>query len=259
MIVAGNEYDRSMPPLFPPVAPARPAIVWTSVRDLEAVRAGELAGSLPEAERVRFARYQHAPSAHEFLAGRVLTRRWLSTLTGVAPSDWVLTEGPRGRPEVASPPTSLRFNLAHSGGVVACIMTDGADGGVDVEHLARRPIEASLWHRYCAPSEVADIEAQPPAERQRRFLTYWTLKEAYLKARGLGIAVHLADIAFVLEAGEAARITFRESLAGTPADWTFRIRQVTADHLVSWALPAALGAPSIDVLHLPSDVLFART
>jgi 4'-phosphopantetheinyl transferase len=208
--------------------------------------------ALPDAERARFERFKHERSAHEFLAGRLLVRQWLAALTGYLPNDWQFVEGFRGRPEIAHPATSLRFNLAHSGGVVACIMTDGREAGVDVEDLGRRPVEADLWHRYCAPSEVADIEAQPAKAQHHRFLTYWTLKEAYLKAIGLGIGVHLADIAFHVGAGDPT-IHFHDSLAGTSTDWAFGMTAASDQFLVSWATPQppSSARPGVEIIHIP--------
>ncbi len=211
-------------------------VCWVDSRSLSTYDAGRWVAALPDVERARFARFKHERSAHEFLVGRLLVRRWLAALTQHRPNDWHFVEGFRGRPEVASPPTSLRFNLAHSGGVVACIFTDGREAGVDVEDLGRRLIEPDLWNRYCAPSEIADIESQPLEARHRRFLTYWTLKEAYLKARGLGIGVHLSDIAFTVHP-QHPTIQFRDSLAGTSAAWAFGITSLSDQFLLSWATP----------------------
>lgn len=228
------------------------SICWTDVRPLDSRMAARWMTALPDVERTRFERFKHERSAHEFLVGRLLVRQWLAALTGHLPNTWQFVEGFRGRPEIASPATTLRFNLAHSGGVVACIVTDGREAGVDVEDLGRRPVESTLWHRYCAPSEVADIEAQPAAEQHHRFLTYWTLKEAYLKAIGLGIGVHLADIAFAVGAGEPT-IHFHDSLAGTSTDWAFGMTQVSEQFLVSWATPQTPAGPrpGVEVTHIP--------
>lgn len=215
---------------------------WVDARPLTASEAAVWAEDLPDVERARFARFKHERSAHEFLVGRLMVRRWLAALTAHAPNDWQFIEGFRGRPEVASPHTSLRFNIAHSGGVVACIFTDGREAGVDVEDLGRRMIEPELWARYCAPSEIADIEAQPEEARHRRFLSFWTLKEAYLKALGLGIGVHLSDIAFTLHP-ECPTIEFHDSLAGTSADWAFGMTSLHDQFLLSWATPQAPGSP----------------
>ena len=95
---------------------------------------------------------------------------------------------------------------------MVCALAAGRDVGVDVEDLNRRPVEPGLVARYFAPSEVKAIDVGAPGWEQR-FLNYWTLKEAYLKARGLGISVHLADVAFSLDASEPI-VSFSRSLAG---------------------------------------------
>jgi 4'-phosphopantetheinyl transferase len=218
------------------------AIAWTDSRSLTPAVADRWVTTLPAIERARFARFRHVGSGHEFLAGRVLVRRWLMSIAGTAADRWQFTEGPHGRPDIAFPETPFQFNLAHSGGVVACILSYRREAGVDVEDLNRRPLDPTLWHRYCAASEVADIEAQPGAKRQHRFLTYWTLKEAYLKARGLGIAVHLADVAFTLGT-PFPTVAFHNSLAGTTTDWALGVTPVADHHLISWATPQPPGAP----------------
>ncbi len=58
---------------------------------------------------------------------------------------------------------SLRFNIAHSSGLVACALAHGRDVGVDVEDLKRRPVEPAVVSRYCSPFEAADVEAQGDA------------------------------------------------------------------------------------------------
>jgi 4'-phosphopantetheinyl transferase len=130
--------------------------------------------------------------------------------------------------------------------LVVCALAAGREVGVDVEDLERPPVDARMVPRYCAPAEAADIEAQGTAWRER-FLTYWTLKEAYLKARGLGIALPLREICFVMKP-EGVRITFLGSLAGSSTDWTFQLSRPTERHLVAIAASRAEGAaPSIKI------------
>lgn len=204
---------------------------------------------VPPDERARFERYRRPLDAHQFLVGRLLIRHWLASETGAAAATWRFSEGERGRPEIVRADVPWSFNLAHSGGLVACALTRplqplGPDSGigVDLEDMERRPLAPDIARRFCAPAEVADIERQPEGLRVHRFLTYWTLKEAYLKARGLGIAVHLADVAFTLD-GPHPAITFRESLAGTSTDWAFELFQPTPRYLLSVAAPQPSGTP----------------
>ncbi len=225
-------------------------VAWVDVSSITAQDASAWASRLPQAERDRFARYRHPLSAQQFLVGRLLIRSWLESLTGTAAAAWELKAGERGRPEIASPPSPWSFNLTHSGNLVACVLSSVAQVGVDLEDLDRRPLTRDLAQRFCAPAEVADIERRPEAEQTHRFLAYWTLKEAYLKARGIGVAVHLADLEFTL-AGEHPTINFRESLVGTSRDWAFALFQPLPRYLLSVAVPQVAGSPRPDITVSP--------
>lgn len=211
---------------------------------------------LPAAEVERYKKYRHPITAYQFLGGRLLIRGWLEAVSGTPAAQWQLVEGERGRPAIAHPASPWSFNLAHSGGMVACALSRLPDVGVDLEDLNRRPMALDLFRRYCSPAEIADIERQPEDGRMQRFLTYWTLKEAYLKARGLGIAVHLADVEFSIE-GPRPSIAFRGSLAGTDTGWAFALFQPAPRCLLSVAAPQAAGTPPpvFDVRAMPLEAL----
>ena len=53
------------------------------------------------------------------------------------------------------------------------------------------------------------------------FFDYWTLKEAYIKARGFGLALPLGDFAFKLNPPHAPEIAFEPALEDDPATWQF--------------------------------------
>jgi 4'-phosphopantetheinyl transferase len=223
----------------PPSPHGDEVVVWHAEARAVAANADATAravASLPPADRERYGRYRVELDRQMFLTGRLMARSTVAEALGVGAGDWTWREGPRGRPEIASPATTLRFNLAHSGGLVACAIADGRDVGIDVEHRRRPALDPRLVTRYCAPAEIADIEARQPHWRDR-FLTYWTLKEAYLKARGLGIAVPLSEICFSLD--PAIRVTFLGSLAGAAADWSFALLSPTDDHVAAVAAPGA--------------------
>ena len=245
--------------VFPHPAADAVSVIWVDVSRLTSETATGALATLPSAEIARFQRYRHQQSAHQFLVGRLLLRRWLEEVAGVPSGDWQLIEGDRGRPVIAHPATAVAFNLAHSGGLVACALSLLPEIGVDLEHLDRRPMAPDLFRRYCSPAEIADIERQPGDERPRRFLTYWTLKEAYLKARGLGIAVPLAEVEFSIN-GPNPSIRFRGSLEGTDPAWAFALFQPTPRFLLSVAAPHPDGSrrPEFDVHHLTLDALLPR-
>jgi len=244
-----------------PSSPAGPGAVVVSYADTNRLAAPGLAaradGLLVDADRTRRDRFRHDADRRMFVLGRVMARVLVGRAIGCAPLDWTWREGPQGRPEIAAPISSVRFNVAHSAGLVVCAVALDRDVGIDVEHLARRTPEPGIVERYCAPPEVADIRSHGP-DWNRRFLVYWTLKEAYLKARGLGIAVPLADVAFTIDGDARARIGFLGSLSGTDDRWSFTMARPTAEHLIAVAASTADGCvPDVAIREVDVEELLA--
>jgi 4'-phosphopantetheinyl transferase len=197
----------------------------------DAIRERSLAWLTP-GERARFDRYRGDADRLMFLLGRVMARRLVGRALGVPPTAWRWREGPHGRPEIDAPPTELHFNLSHSSGLVACAVARDREVGVDVEDADRAPIDPAIVERFCSPDEAAAIRVGDPGWRDR-FLEVWTLKEAYLKARGVGISVHLSDISFSV--GDEVQVRFQRSLADTDVRWAFRLVRATPRHLLAVA------------------------
>jgi len=184
---------------------------------------------LTSEERARHARMRPDPRGDEFLVGRALAHH---ALHRQAPGDHVFEAGPHGRLAVAGGPP---FNLSHAEGVVVCAVA-GADVGVDVEKVDERRTEPGIWQNYFAPFEVAALAALPEAARCERFFRYWTLKEAYIKARGLGLSIPLQDFWFLLDEGPV-RIQFAPALKDDPARWRFAQQFLTGgDFLLAVAV-----------------------
>jgi 4'-phosphopantetheinyl transferase len=219
---------------------------------LDAAGWSRLVSWLQPDERRRLDGFRHLESRASFLIGRGMARRLLARVTGVAPADWRFREGEYGRPEIASPETSIRFNIAHSGGMVACVLANGRDVGIDVEHVDRPRLLHNVAARSCAAAELADIEVEPEDRRQQRFLVYWTLKEAYLKARGVGVSVPLHEVSFSLE-GTFPELRLLGSLAHEDPRWIFRLTQPSARHIAAIAADTRDGTvPDVSVRRFPA-------
>ncbi len=203
-------------------------------------RIGQSLAWMSPGERARFDWFRHDEDRLMFALGRFMARTLVGRALGVDPRNWAWREGPHGRPEIDRPGNDLHFNLSHSAGLVICALARGRAVGVDVENLDRRPPDWALVERYCSPAEADDIRSRGDRWRDR-FLTYWTLKEAYLKARGLGISVPLADISFSVDP-RGAQIGFVRSLEGTDRRWAFHLWQPGTHHLAAVAAGAEDGA-----------------
>ena len=111
----------------------------------------------------------------------------------------------------------LFFNLSHSGIWAVCAVA-GCEVGCDVEQVA--PIDLKLARRFL-PEEAEDIYAQPTeAEKLDLFYRYWTLKESFMKATGLGLQLPLD--AFRIVRGE------KISVVQSVDDRAFSFREFTA-------------------------------
>lgn len=207
--------------------------VWTArpdaIEDPELLAAYERL--MTDAERARQRRYLLARSRHEHLVTRALLRTTLSRYAGRDPTAWRFVENRYGRPELApGSECGLRFNVSHTDGLIACAVTRGREVGVDVEALDRRGQTVEVAERFFAPREVAALRALPAAEQRERFFTYWTLKEAYIKARGMGLAIPLARFWFDVGAPERIGIAFDPRLEDDPAEWQFELHRPSARH-----------------------------
>jgi 4'-phosphopantetheinyl transferase len=129
----------------------------------------------------------------------------------------------------------LRFNISHTEGLIACAVTIGREVGVDVEHIGRR-LTHDIAGRFFAPREVNDLKALPDDQQHKVFFDYWTLKEAYIKARGFGLALPLGDFAFKLSPPAPPEITFEPSLDDDPATWQFFQDWPTPQHRLGLAV-----------------------
>jgi 4'-phosphopantetheinyl transferase len=168
----------------------------------------------------------------EYLLTRALVRTALSRYRPVAPASWRFATNEYGCPRV-EPPCGLVFNLSNNPSMIVCGVTEGVAIGVDVEPHDRASQILELADSVFAPLERAGLGALPEARRLDRALSLWTLKEAYIKARGMGLSLPLRGFAFRWgDPDETPRVSFAPSIADDPGRWWFRTIDY-ADHRVA--------------------------
>ena len=180
-------------------------------------------------------RYVPERSRTEYLLGRGMIRSVLSAYSGKRPEEWIFQLGSHGRPEVVNwdEPTSIHFNLSHSHEVVICAFSRIYEVGIDVEYQCRRTNYLEVGRHVFSSKEWLDM-SQLPAEQQRgRFFQFWTLKEAYIKARGMGLSIPLKEFAF--ELAQPITIEFSDQILDEASQWQFHFLDIKADHPVALA------------------------
>lgn len=199
--------------------------------------------SADELQRMR--RFVRAEDAHLYLVSHALLRLTLSRYADAPPESWQFEANEYGRPQIVAPECgkALQFNLSHTRGLAACGVRWGGLVGVDVENAGRPSSGVDVASHYFSPQEAADLRAAPLAERAGRFFDYWTLKEAYLKARGVGLSLPLADFSIHLGGsgpplGGVApiSISFAPRLDDDPSQWQFALFHPTPQHALAVAI-----------------------
>ena len=155
------------------------AFYTRGTRVLDAEERASLEGRLSTDYRRRLGRLRRDADRSETLAGLALLERSVAASGWVSPGlsrlEYPAGAGPRW-------PDGPRFSLAHTRGLVVCILTNqaGVRIGVDVERL--RPIEPRVLRHVLDPHSLAAL-----AERPAEALCAWTAVEAVLKAAGASL------------------------------------------------------------------------
>lgn len=174
-------------------------------------------------EQARLLRFHFEYLQHEYLVTRALCRITLSRYVHRHPADWRFRVNAYGRPEIDMPGDSapLRFNLSNARSLVACAITRSADAGVDVEETDRPGETVGIADHFFSPTEVVALQAQPPERQRQRFFEYWTLKESYIKARGMGLSIPLDRFSFDVARPGHIDFDVDPALEDDAARWTF--------------------------------------
>jgi 4'-phosphopantetheinyl transferase len=222
-------------------ADAAPATVdvWVAPSSSLAPRdLARMATVLTPEETARGARFARAADRDAFVLTRALVRTRLSLYGPTAPADWRFVTNEHQCPYVAADLAGspwLSFNVSHADGLVVLAVTRGHRVGVDVENVSRAVLDA-VPERHFAADEVRDLRALPAADQPRVFFDYWTLKEAYIKARGMGLALPLDQFAFTLRGEAPPSIRFAPGFGDDAARWQFRQLWPTATHRLALAV-----------------------
>jgi len=191
---------------------------------------------LSATEQLRQEKFAFHKDRHRDLVTRALVRTRLSYYQALPPGQWAFVSSKYGRPEIAPrvgvPP--LRFNVSHSGDLVVCGVALSSDIGVDVECVCRPVYTEKIVRRHFSIGEAEDVLSQSPERKRERFFEYWTLKEAYAKALGLGLAIPLSLVRFRL--GESGvSLSFDHRLHDCASHWSFWLLRLIPDYVIAIA------------------------
>lgn len=197
--------------------------VWRASLNLDAPRLHSLLETLADDERARASRFHFPKDRDHFIAGRGILRTILARYLPHHPADVRFHYGARGKPALteAFEGDRLGFNVSHSHGLALYAVTRTRELGVDLEHIQPR-LQEGIAERFFSPREVAAFRALPPDQQSEAFFACWTRKEAYVKAKGDGLALGLSQFDVSLVPGEPPALLRTEGDPEEAFRWSLR-------------------------------------
>ena len=215
--------------------------VWYSRTDEEPVtgRLDAVEAVLSAEELSKYRTIKHAKSRQSYLTAHVMLRLILSKYIDRPVHDWQFTRGDHGKPSLCLTDglPDIRFNLTHTTGLTACVVSLQNDCGIDVERHDRVHRFEAVSQRMFADEEcrfLADHDFDPAM-----FYRFWTLREAYVKALGLGLIGSTKDFYFQL-AGDLGSARLMHHLKAVESErWSFKLFEPVPGYQLSVAFEAS--------------------
>lgn len=157
--------------------------------DLPETRVVELGRLISPDEADRAARFRQERDRRRYVVHRAQTRTILGTCVGERPEKLGFTFGHHGKPSLParSGGPDVRFNMSRSNEVGLLAVQREFDLGVDIEHVRPFPVALDIAERFFTADENTRLRSLPQADVDAAFFSYWTRKEAIVKAMGRGL------------------------------------------------------------------------
>ena len=162
---------------------------WCVRLDVPPETSAALYATLASDERNRSARLRFERDRGRFVVAHGVLRELLGRYLGIAPGAVRFVYNAFGKPELSPELGRLKFNLSHSAGLALIAIAADAEIGVDVEWIREQSHWADIARCFFSAAEADRLNRLPRHLYAQAFFSCWTNKEAYVKARGEGLAI----------------------------------------------------------------------
>ncbi|MEA2249088.1 MAG: 4-phosphopantetheinyl transferase [Solirubrobacteraceae bacterium] len=191
--------------------------VWRASLDQDAALIASLERLLTDDEHERADRFRFTRDRERFVAGRGLLRTLLGGYLAVPPQDVRLHYGAHRKPVLAG--AGPWFNVSHSGHLALFAFSASVELGIDIELAHSHPDGERIAEHFFSVAEVTELRSLPAEQRAAAFLTCWTRKEAFLKARGDGLTLPLDAFDVTLGPDRACALLRTAWSSEEPGHW----------------------------------------
>lgn len=171
--------------------------VWRFNLDIEISRYEKFIPILSTEEIQRANKFLSKKDYYQHLAAHIIKRIVLGRYLNISPKLLQFKTEQYGKPTLSKIQNykNIQFNISHTNNLVLIAITIEDDIGIDVEYNSRKISIKNLGDFILSPIEKQFFsKITSPQEKRKAFFRCWTRKEAYLKARGIGLTVNLTNI-----------------------------------------------------------------
>ena len=175
-------------------------------------------------EQGRYQRYYFDQHRQQFLLTRIMTSLILSRyIRNAQAKSLCFISNEFGKPALAPGQADqpLFFNLSHSGSCLVVAVSRHEDIGIDIEKMKPGRRFGKIAARFFSSSEARELSSMDASLRADRFYRLWTLKEAYIKACGMGLVIPLNDFSFSFPQSGSISVAFDVKRDDDPEQWQF--------------------------------------
>jgi 4'-phosphopantetheinyl transferase len=216
--------------------------VYTFRMDEHVDEATRFLETLSRDERDRAQRFRTERDRLRYIVRRGLLRELLSGYLDRPPERIRLVCSPEGKMSLKGGP--VRFNLAHSHGLVVYAIARGREVGCDIEWRDCRFVAGLVPEKFFSPRELHMLRNLAVDKRTEGFFNCWTRKEAYIKGRGVDVSFPLRSFDVSLAPDEPAALLsgcdgwsvqsfepaprYQAAIAAEGTDWRLNLRRGVA-------------------------------
>ena len=210
--------------------------LWYATLESLRPRHAELNDLHDPVEQERAQRFKFDTDRERFILGHGLLRSLLGKYLKRDGSLVRLARGTFGKPYLER--KDLRFSFSDTKDAILVGFANKMEIGADIETMHRNVDHDAVSGHYFTPTEVKAIAAAGN-DAKRRFLEYWTRKEAVLKASGVGIMEDLRSLRVDGERNTMG-IAHEAFVSMAAPEYHVHTWHVGPDHLISLASPVPI-------------------
>ena len=214
--------------------------VWQITLSMAASDFARMWQILAPDERERADRFHFEADRRRAVIGRGYLRLLLGQIFNLPANNLQFQYDEFGKPGLLQKREPLvQFNVSHSGDLILIAIARRLAVGVDVEKIRTDLDLADIAARFFSANENERLASLADPLRHKAFFTCWTRKEAYLKARGIGLSLPLDQFDVSFLAGEDPQLLATRPDPAEARQWRLRGLELSGDYAAALAAPSS--------------------